>query len=249
MSRLLAIVVFLLSLGCASSPSSYEAKNVDSPMPDELLTLESYEGQWEIQKCMNSKQAELVEFKANNEGLQLKRWQWKKDTLPLFEVDIIPEKQKVVTYQSKDMHDFNPVLNHTTWTWSDNRVVGTFQWQPDKGDQRGNWSGVAMAQFYIKKSEPNKLYWNRWGTSHTDERGLAQWKSSCVYSKVPGPKVVQVKDLDKEQMDKIKALPLIEQDGFESTDVAREKDPDKANQRDMMFLRKSQGLSNDTATE
>lgn len=235
---LLLLASFGLFVACATPPS-YEAKIVDSPMPDELLAQKAFVGEWEIHKCMNAKQAEKVQFSLENQNLTIKRWQWKKDLLPLFEVEVKNEKQSVATYQSKDMHDLNPVLNHTTWTWSDNRVVGTFQWQPDKEDQRGIWSGVAMGQFFVKKDEPEKLYWNRWGTTHSTMKGLTQWKSSCVYTRVSPGSDFKASELDA----KYDSFHLSQKKDEIESAVLKAKfnsvDPDESQKQDSQFLRKS----------
>ena len=250
MQKKLTILVFLILSACATPPD-YETEPVESPSSQELLSQAAYSGTWEVEGCKNAKQAEKLEFVPQEGGLKLKRWQWKKDLIPLFEVSVESEKQNLATYESKDMHNLNPVINHSTWMWMDERVVSSVQWQLDDEDQRGAWTGVALGQFYIKKEEPNKLYWLRWGTTHSAEKGLSRWESLCTYTKVSSGKNNTAMDLSgidnafaiSEQRlteEERKAQKIYE----ETQKLARDRtDPEKRRMEDLQFLRKSQRMS------
>lgn len=252
----LFVLSFVLLAACATPPD-YEATKIESPPTEELLTQSAFLGEWAIEGCKNAKQAEKIVFIPNEKGLTLKRWQWKKDLIPLFEVSIEEDRQNMITYQSKDMHNLNPVLNHSNWMWMDGRVVSSIQWQLDEEDQRGPWTGVALGQFYIKKDNPNKLYWVRWGTTHTSDKGLSQWDSSCTYSKVKNSRVTQALNtsvIDDEE--------IVSQAQFEKEELAKQKiyndtldmaknkaDPERRRIEDLQFLRKSQRRSSNQLSD
>lgn len=181
--RLLVVLAFVS--GCSTASKTIEKVSVQSPDESELAQVNYYPGQWEMDRCLYSgKQAERVDIQVRGGKIVLQRWQKKVDQTPLFTAVIEPGHQTEISFQSKDLVNENPVVNKTQWTWMDQRIVGSMLFLPGQGDERGNWSAVATGQFYIKKGEPHKMRWARWGSSHSDRHGQQTWQSECVYNRV-----------------------------------------------------------------
>ena len=176
-----ALLIFAVTVGCATSPQKTN-KLVQSPENSELAPMNYYPGQWEMDQCLHDgKQAERVQIATHQGELVLQRWQRGADKDPLFTAAIKPGEQTEVSYQSKDFDNSNPVLNKTQWSWMGSRIVSNMLLRPAQGDLRGNWTAVVSGQFYIKKDQPHRLHWSRWGSSHSARHGQQKWESECIY--------------------------------------------------------------------
>jgi|GEM_PF-4419657 len=171
---------------CASAPKVEPSSGAKAAATSDLATIHDYEGHWEIARCFQGgKQAQRlrIEVKDDNEIL-MSRWQWDADAKPQFTAKIQPGQQTLAEFQSEDMISRNPVVNKTHWTWMDQRIVGNLQWLPGEGDERGNWSAVAMGHFHVASADKDKMIWTRWGTTHSDRHGKQDWTSKCEYQKI-----------------------------------------------------------------
>ena len=175
-------VVLCVLGGCSTASKTIKKERIQAPQVGDLAQVGYYPGQWEMDRCLHKgKQAERVDIELRGDKIVLQRWQKVVDKQPLFTAVIQPGQQTEMEFQSKDLVSDNPVINKTQWSWMDQRIVGSMLWLPGEGDERGNWSAVATGQLFIKKGEPHKMHWVRWGSSQSDRHGQQTWQSECIY--------------------------------------------------------------------